>query len=82
MSITVRGNSKEYLSIKQPVFGMMDVKICLELDDILLQEAKFWQQKSRNKWLKEGEQNTRNFHRSTLTQKKRNKITCFKDAFD
>lgn len=37
-----------------------------ELDIILQQEDAFWRQKSRITWLKEGEQNTRFFHLSTV----------------
>lgn len=45
--------------------------------DLLLtleQEELLWLQKSRNKWLADGDRNTRFFHISTLTRRKKNKI--------
>jgi len=38
------------------------------------QEETLWRQKSRIQWLKEGEQNTKFFHRSTLDYRGANKI--------
>eukprot|EP00253_Pinus_taeda_P010390 PITA_10390 len=38
------------------------------------QEEILWRQKSRIQWLKEGEQNTKNFHRSALDYRSSNKI--------
>lgn len=38
------------------------------------QEETLWKQKSRIQWLKEGEQNTKLFHRSTLEYRGANKI--------
>eukprot|EP00253_Pinus_taeda_P034089 PITA_34089 len=39
----------------------------------------FWRQKSRVQWLKEGERNTRFFHRSTLANQAHNRISSIKD---
>eukprot|EP00253_Pinus_taeda_P015037 PITA_15037 len=39
------------------------------------QEEILWQQKSRIRWLKEGEKNTKFFHRSTIQRRMRNNIS-------
>eukprot|EP00253_Pinus_taeda_P036043 PITA_36043 len=44
-----------------------------------LQEETLWKQKSRVQWLKEGEQNTKFFHRSTLDYRNANKILNLKN---
>ncbi|KAK3229219.1 hypothetical protein Dsin_001100 [Dipteronia sinensis] len=49
-----------------------------EYQDILEQEEIFWQQKSRNCWLKEGDRNTKFFHLSAIIRRRRNKIKGFK----
>lgn len=42
------------------------------------QEEIFWRQKSRTKWLKEGDRNTKFFHRSTIQRRSFNKISTLK----
>ncbi|XP_026385175.1 uncharacterized protein LOC113280813 [Papaver somniferum] len=42
-------------------------------------EETFWRQKSRISWLREGDMNTRFFHTSTMTRRKRNSIVMLKD---
>ncbi|XP_021828885.1 uncharacterized protein LOC110769256, partial [Prunus avium] len=46
---------------------------------ILDQEAMFWRQKSRVKWLQEGDRNTKFFHLSTIIRRRRNKIDRLKN---
>jgi len=43
------------------------------------QEEIFWRQKSRIQWLKEGERNTRFFHKSTMANRAHNRISMIKD---
>eukprot|EP00253_Pinus_taeda_P003282 PITA_03282 len=50
-----------------------------EWENFCKQEEIFWRQKSRVKWLKEGERNTRFFHRSTLANRNHNGISSIKD---
>jgi len=44
-----------------------------------LQEETLWKQKSRVQWLKEGEKNSKFFHRSTLDYRNVNKILNLKN---
>ncbi|KAK2653131.1 hypothetical protein Ddye_012987 [Dipteronia dyeriana] len=53
-----------------------------DYENILDQEEIFWQQKSRNCWLKEGDRNTKFFHRSTVIRRRKNKIEGFKREDD
>lgn len=43
------------------------------------QEEIYWKQKSRNRWLKEGERNTKFFHRSTIQRRIHNRIQQLKN---
>lgn len=45
-----------------------------ELDKILFQEEVLWYQKSREKWIKFGDRNTKFFHAQTVIRRKKNKI--------
>eukprot|EP00253_Pinus_taeda_P019643 PITA_19643 len=54
-------------------------KLQQEWENFCKQEEIFWRQKSRVQWLKEGERNTRFFHRSTLANKAHNRISSIKD---
>ncbi|MQL79586.1 hypothetical protein Taro_012028 [Colocasia esculenta] len=46
-----------------------------KLEQILLQEERLWRQKSRLKWLKDGDNNTKFFHAYALTQRKNSQIS-------
>ncbi|XP_021823802.1 uncharacterized protein LOC110765062 [Prunus avium] len=50
-----------------------------EYNEVIEQESLFWQQKSRVKWLQEGDRNTKFFHLTTLIRRRRNKIERLKD---
>lgn len=45
-----------------------------KLETLLDSEEKYWKQRAKAHWLKEGDLNTRFFHQMASTQKKRNKI--------
>jgi hypothetical protein len=42
-----------------------------QLDDIYLEEEKYWHERSRDQWLKDGDNNTSYFHRVTSNKKKK-----------
>lgn len=53
----------------------LEAALCLEFDKCLEREDLKWKQKFRKLWIKEGDQNTRFFHLSTLVRRRRNIIT-------
>jgi len=50
-----------------------------EWEMLCKQEEIFWKQKSRVLWLKEGERNTKFFHRSTIANRTHNRIFSIKE---
>ena len=46
----------------------------------MAKEEAFWRQNSREKWLEEGDKNTKYFHNSTLFNRAINNITNVKDT--
>ncbi|CAL2260060.1 unnamed protein product [Prunus armeniaca] len=59
--------------------NILEVTLVEEFNLLLEQEALFWQQKSRVKWLQEGDRNTKFFHLTTIIRRRRNKIERLKD---
>jgi len=51
-----------------------------EWENRCLQEEIFWRQKSRIQWIREGERNTKFFHKTTIAHRAHNKITKIKDS--
>ncbi|CAN6587433.1 unnamed protein product [Malus baccata var. baccata] len=50
------------------------------IDTLWAQEESFWQQRSRVKWLKEGDANTKFFHQTTLQRRRRNKVLKIRNS--
>ncbi|PRQ51592.1 putative transcription factor interactor and regulator CCHC(Zn) family [Rosa chinensis] len=67
-----RNNNSYLLNLEQDLIK--------EYELICDQEAMYWQQKSRVKWLQEGDKNTKFFHLSTMIRRRRNKIEGLLDA--
>ncbi|CAN6715757.1 unnamed protein product [Malus baccata var. baccata] len=49
------------------------------VDELRAQEESYWMQRSRVRWLREGDANTNFFHNSTLQRRQRNQIIKIKD---
>ncbi|KAL8161182.1 hypothetical protein V2J09_012671 [Rumex salicifolius] len=54
-------------------------RVVAELDLVLNQEELLWLQKSREKWVWEGDRNTSFFHLSTIVRRRRNRIEMLRD---
>lgn len=52
------------------------LKTCLE--DIYLDEEKYWKQRSKQKWLEEGDHNSKYFHVIANHKRKKNRITSLR----
>lgn len=50
----------------------LEEKLKRERNEVLLQEELLWRQKSRVDWIRAGNKNTRFFHTSMLTRRRRN----------
>lgn len=60
-------------------FTKLESKLMAEMNEILTQEESFRKQKARIKWTTQGERNTKYFHASMITKRRRNKITQLKN---
>jgi hypothetical protein len=56
-----------------------EIQMTQEWEARCQQEETLWRQKSRIRWLKEGERNTKFFHRTTIARRTHNKILKIKD---
>ncbi|KAK4265671.1 hypothetical protein QN277_026692 [Acacia crassicarpa] len=61
-----------------PFLVNLEIKLEEELLHTLRQEEVLWFQKSRGRWLEEGDRNTRYYHMKTLCRRRRNKISMLK----
>ena len=65
-SIILGGRTEEFAQQEQDLLSKIEAR--------QHQEEILWRQKSRIKWLKEGEKNTKFFHRSTVKRRMHNNI--------
>eukprot|EP00253_Pinus_taeda_P013006 PITA_13006 len=66
----LEGRTEESISKEGAILG--------KLEEIRKQEEILWRQKSRIKWLREGERNTKFFHQAMIKHRQRNKILSIK----
>lgn len=57
----------------------LEQQLLQELHNILNQEEKYWHQKSKLNWLTQGERNTRYFHVTATSRKRRNTVCALKN---
>ncbi|CAL1356637.1 unnamed protein product [Linum trigynum] len=74
-------HSLETLNERNPSTSSLEEekKVREDLEDVLWQEEILWLQKSRANWTIHGDQNSRFFHSSTLSRRKRNKIISLRN---
>ncbi|XP_061343129.1 uncharacterized protein LOC133289246 [Gastrolobium bilobum] len=57
----------------------LEIELNLELEDTLSLEEKLWYQKSREKWIRDGDRNTTYYHTTAVIRRRRNKIGALKN---
>ncbi|XP_074298539.1 uncharacterized protein LOC141629436 [Silene latifolia] len=75
----IGGYQKELSIARRTNYIKLEAKLRKELDEVLAQEEILWYQKSRLKFIKDGDRNTSYFHVTTLVRRWRNKISTLKD---
>lgn len=58
---------------------LLEKELLAKQEDILSKEEIFWRQKSQERWLEEGDRNTKFFHNSILYNRANNKITSIRN---
>lgn len=72
------GVQKSLLGSENDFLQNLEMELIQEYNQILYQEEILWFQKSRVKWMVEGERNTKFFYQSTIMRQRRNKIMMLK----
>lgn len=65
---------------RSETLALQENNLLTKLDERRLQEKIIWKKKSRIRWLKEGEKNTKFFHRSTIQRRMHNHITILNNS--
>lgn len=74
--VLAREHDLEVNNCDENLRKLRDAKVMYQ--QTLLQEETFWRQKSRVKWLAEGEKNTKFFHLTVMQRKRRSHIRRIK----
>nr|KYP36272.1 hypothetical protein KK1_042629 [Cajanus cajan] len=78
----LQGITRELLRGPNNFLEKLQVELWAELDLVLKREEILWFQKSRCKWLKLGDKNTRYFHGATIVRRRKNRILKLKNDND
>ncbi|KAJ4837849.1 hypothetical protein Tsubulata_001664 [Turnera subulata] len=78
VGMTKEGVQKALAERPNPFLFRLEDELLEEYHCILSQEEIFWHQKSRLKWMIEGDRNTRFFHVSTILRRKHNRVEALK----
>ncbi|KAA3472382.1 reverse transcriptase [Gossypium australe] len=76
----IEGIQRKLRSNFDPGLWKLEKHLKEQLDLTLHQEETLWFQKSREKWIVQGDRNTKFFHTTTLIRRKRNKIEGLKNT--
>jgi hypothetical protein len=66
-------------STNRPGLKRLEQRLQSQLSDILYKEELMWFQRSRAKWLKDGDRNTKYYHLKTLSRRRRNNVIMLKN---
>ncbi|KAL7171208.1 hypothetical protein ACSBR2_035953 [Camellia fascicularis] len=75
----IEGIQKNQAQVFSHNLHILEKDLLKQFNSTFFQEEILWFQKSRNKWLTLGDNNTRFFHMSTLTKRRKLKIHVLKD---
>lgn len=76
----LNGIQKSLERWSNPFLIQLETELEEELMSTLRQEEILWYQKSRGRWLEEGDRNTRYYHTKTLTRRRKNRIQMLKNS--
>ncbi|KAF4363008.1 hypothetical protein F8388_020524 [Cannabis sativa] len=81
MQSAIDGNS-EFMESDDDANIEEDLVVLMEtnLNSVLLQREIFWKQRSKQLWLREGDSNSKYFHASATSRRRRNSIQKLKDS--
>ena len=70
----IRGIEKRLETWDSASLSFLLQQLHKDYDEVLYQEEILWFQKSREKWVRFGDKNTKFFHIQTIVRRKRNKV--------
>ncbi|XP_028089100.1 uncharacterized protein LOC114289558 [Camellia sinensis] len=80
ISSRILGVQKSLETHPSPFLFNLEKTLVKDFNDILKLEEEFWALKSRINFVLDGDKNTKFFHQSTLTRRRRNKILAIRDS--
>ncbi|KAL4312070.1 hypothetical protein GQ457_01G013210 [Hibiscus cannabinus] len=74
----LKGIERELEKDANPFLEELERELKRKLDIVLAQEESLWHQKARSRWIENGDRNTRFFHASTMSRRKRNTVSMLR----